>query len=36
MKLKTNITLTKELGEKITNQNNKEWIEKNNIWQIII
>ena len=37
MKLKTNKTLTKELGVKMKNQINKEWIEKkNNIWQIAI
>jgi hypothetical protein len=38
MKLKTNKPLTKELGVKMKNQRNKEWIgkKKNNIWQILI
>jgi hypothetical protein len=34
MKLKTNKTLTKRLRRK--NQKNKDQIEKNNIWQILI
>jgi hypothetical protein len=32
MKLNTNKTLTKDLGVKITNQKNKDWIGENNIW----
>ena len=29
-------TLTKDLKVKMTNQKNNDWIEENNIWQIII
>jgi hypothetical protein len=36
MKLKINKTFTKGLRKKIRNQNNKDWIGKNNIWQIRI
>jgi len=36
MKLKINKTLTKMSRIQIRNQKNKDWIEKNNTWQIII
>jgi hypothetical protein len=36
MKFTTNKILIKESGVKMRNQKNKELIEKNNIWKIII
>jgi len=36
MKLKTNKTIIKRLRMKIKNQNNKDLIEKKNIWQIVL